>query len=130
MQGKTIVEKVGSIGSFLAALACPGCFPMFAVVGSVLGLGFLRPYEGWVFLVFRILVFVALVGNIISYLNHRNNIALTIGLGSPLLIFLSLHIYFHPALMYSGLFGLLIASILNYIYNRQCKTNLKKATQK
>jgi len=100
---------------------------MFAVVGSALGLGFLQPYEGWVFLAFRILVLIALIGNIISYLNHQNKIALIIGVGSPLLIFFSLHIYFHPILMYSGLFGLLIASILNYIFNRQCRINLKKA---
>jgi len=124
---KGIVEKVGSVGSFLAALSCPACFPMFAVVGSALGLGFLQPYEGWVFLAFRILVLIALIGNIISYLNHQNKIALIIGVGSPLLIFFSLHIYFHPILMYSGLFGLLIASILNYIFNRQCRINLKKA---
>jgi len=121
------VEKIGSIGSFLAALACPACFPMFAVVGSALGLGFLRPYEGWVFLAFRILVLIALIGNVISFLNHRNKAALAVGIGSPLLIFFSLYIYFNPFFMYFGLFGLVVASILNYISNRQCAINVKKA---
>jgi len=127
---KGIIEKVGSIGSLLAALSCPACFPMFAVVGSALGLGFLRPYEGWVILAFRILVLGALIGNVVSFLNHRNKITLLIGVGSPLLIFFSLYIYFNSVLIYSGLFGLVIGSILNTIYNRQCSINLKKVTKK
>lgn len=123
---KGFLDKLGSVGSFLAALACPACFPMFAVVGSALGLGFLKPYEGWVFLAFQVLVLIALVGNVISFLNHRNKIALVIGVGSPVLIFFSLYFFFRPALLYTGLFGLLIASILNYIFNRRCAVPASK----
>jgi hypothetical protein len=29
-----VIEKVGSVGALLAALAFPACFPMLAVVGN------------------------------------------------------------------------------------------------
>ena len=65
------VEKIGSIGALLAAAACPACFPSLAVVGATLGLGVLSSFEGWAFVLFKSLVLVALVGNVLSYLNHR-----------------------------------------------------------
>ncbi len=77
------VEKVGSIGSIIAAAACPACFPLLAVVGAALGLGVLRPLEGTAFLAFQVLVGVALVGNIISFLNHRELLPLIVGIISP-----------------------------------------------
>jgi len=116
------VEKVGSIGSIIAAAACPACFPLLAVVGAALGLGVLRPLEGTVFLVFQVLVGVALVGNIISFLNHRGLLSLIVGIISPLLIFFSVHVFWNSFLLYLGLFGLMVASILNFIANRRCKT--------
>jgi mercuric ion transport protein len=77
------VEKVGSIRSIIAAAACPTCFPLLAVVGAALGLGVLRPLEGTVFLTFQVLVGVALVGYIISFLNHRELLPLIVGIISP-----------------------------------------------
>jgi hypothetical protein len=44
---RTVVEKVGSIGAIIAALACPICFPKLALVGLAVGLGVLAPYEGY-----------------------------------------------------------------------------------
>jgi len=43
----------------------------------------LRPLEGTVFLAFQVLVGVALVGNIISFLNHRELLPLIVGIISP-----------------------------------------------
>lgn len=120
------IEKIGSIGSFIAAGACPACFPLLAVVGGVLGLGVLRPYEGMVFVIFRILVLVALTGNIISYFNHHKIIPLIAGVASPLLIFFSIYVYWNTIILYLGLFGLLISSILNYIAKRKCKSCMLK----
>jgi mercuric ion transport protein len=116
------IEKIGSIGAFLAAATCPACFPLLAVVGAALGLSVFQPFEGAVFLVFKIFVLLALIGNILSYFKHRNLAALIVGILSPLLIFFAIYLYFNPVLIYAGLFGLLGASILNFLANRRCST--------
>jgi mercuric ion transport protein len=115
-----IVEKIGTIGALLAAAACPACFPMLAVVGTPLGLGIFRPFEGWVFIVFQILVVIAMAGSILSFFRHRRLVPLMAGLIGPLLIFLALYLWFNQFLLYLGLFGLAAASVLNFIANRQC----------
>ena len=115
------IDKIGSFGSLAAAAACPACFPMLAAVGAALGLGVLRPYEGWVFIVFQIMVVVAMVGNIVSYFNHRKILPLLIGIVGPGLVFFALYISFHPVIMYSGLSGLAVASVMNLFANRHCK---------
>jgi mercuric ion transport protein len=90
-----VVEKVGTIGALLAAVACPACFPLLAVVGAALGLGIFRPFEGWVFVVFQVLVLIALIGNILSFLRHRRVLPLILGVTSPALILFSLYIWFN-----------------------------------
>ena len=116
-----LIDKIGTVGSLIAAAGCPACFPMLAVVGSALGLGALHPLEGKVFLVFQILVAIALLGNVISYFKHRKTLPLLIGIISPGLIFFALYIRFHPVIIYSGLSGLAVASVMNMIANRRCK---------
>ena len=121
MSHLNFVDRIGSIGSLAAAAACPACFPMLAVVGSALGLGVLRPFEGKVFLVFQGLVAVALIGSIISYFSHRKILPLLIGVISPGLIFFALYVHFHPVVIYAGLAGLVIASVMNMIAKRHCR---------
>lgn len=116
------IEKIGSIGSLISALACPACFPVFAVVGAALGLGVFHPFEGIVFVVFRVLVLVALAGNILVFFNHRRLLPLVVGVASPAMIFFTIYVYWNSTLLYVGLFGLLAASVLNFIANRACKT--------
>ena len=116
----SIIEKIGSVGALIAAAACPACFPMLAIVGSAPGLGVLQPFEGPIFFVFRILVLVALVGNVISFARHRRFLPLIVGVVSPLLIFFTLYVQFNQLFLYSGPIGLGAASVLNFIANRQC----------
>jgi len=115
-----VVEKIGTIGAVLAAAACPACFPMLAVLGTALGLGVFHSFEGWVFTWFQILVVVAMLGNLFSFVRHRREYSLIIGLAGPVLIFFALHVWFNQILLYIGLFGLVAASVLNYFANRQC----------
>ena len=44
----TFVDKLGSFGVLLTALSCPACWPLFASVGSALGLGILLPYRAYI----------------------------------------------------------------------------------
>lgn len=121
------IEKIGSIGTFLTALltvlvklTCPACFPLFAAVSAALGLGVLQPFEGIAFVLFKLFVLIALIGNVFAYLKHRKVLPLAVGVLGPILIFLALYAFFHSALLYTGLFALLLASILNFFANRQC----------
>jgi len=68
------LDKFGAIGAASAAVACPVCFPLIAVVSSTLGLGFLRPYEGLIMYVFQGLVVVSLVGSVLTYLSRKKSI--------------------------------------------------------
>ena len=115
-----VIEKIGTIGAVLAAAACPACFPMLAVAGTALGLGIFRPFEGWVFIVFQVLVIIAMLRNLLSFVRHRRAVSLIIGLAAPLLIFFALYVRFDQLLLYVGLLGLVVASVWNYVANRQC----------
>ncbi len=126
MSNLNLIEKIGTVGSLIAAVACPACFPMLAVVGSALGLGVLHPFEGKILLAFQLLVGVSLIGSFISYFNHHKILPLLIGVISPGLIFFALYIRFHPVIIYSGLLGLTVAFVTNLIANRHCrKCNLE-----
>lgn len=116
------VEKIGSVGAFLAALACPACFPMLATVGAALGLGVLLPFEGIVFSAFRILVLIALVGNLLAYWKHKSLIPLLVGVASPVAVLFTISIHWNASVLYAGLFGLLLASVLNALANRRCRS--------
>jgi hypothetical protein len=93
---------------------------MLTIVGTALGLGILSPFEGWVFVAFQILVAIALIGNILSFVRHRGFFPFITGLAGAALIFFALCVRFGQVLLYLGLFGLGAASVLNYLANRRC----------
>ena len=117
----TFVDKIGSVGTLLTAMACPVCWPLFATAGSALGLSLLAPsYEGIMMnYVFPPFVVVALVGTILSYRNHKQWLPLVSGLASGLLVLYGFYVGWQLTLMYIGIFGLLISSILSFLANRK-----------
>ncbi len=40
-----LTQKSGSVGTLIAALGCPACFPILGTIGSALGLSFLHAFE-------------------------------------------------------------------------------------
>ena len=60
MRRSAVLDKLGAIGTLLAAASCPACFPLLAVVGSALGLGILARFEGYVMYVLQGFVLLAL----------------------------------------------------------------------
>lgn len=105
---------------FMTALACPVCWPLFAGVGGTLGLGILAPWEGIMMnYVFPPFVVVALIGTVLSYRNHRQVIPLILGVLSGSLILFGFYVGWQLMLMYIGIFGLLAASVLSYLANKQ-----------
>ena len=122
-----IIEKFGAIGTLITAMACPACWPLFATVGSTLGLGVLLPWEGILMnFVFPPFVALATVGSVLSFRSHRKRLPLIVGVFSGATIIFGFYVGWQLLLMYIGIFGLLISSILGHIANQQqaklCKT--------
>lgn len=118
----TFIEKIGSIGVLGTAAACPVCWPLFAAAGSALGLGVLAPFEPTLMnIVFPAFVIIALVGGVLGYFNHRRLLPLVVNVVSVGLILYGFYGGWHLELMYAGIFGVLIATVLGFFANRQCR---------
>lgn len=114
------LDKFGAVGTFLTALSCPACWPLFASVGSALGLGFLLPYEAILMQVaFPLFVVISLLGSVLSYRYHKQILPLALGCISALLILYGFYGGWHLNLMYVGIFGILASSVLSYLAKRK-----------
>lgn len=115
---KLQLDRIGTIGLFIAALATPCCFPLFAFVLSAFGLGSAALFGGWTEYVFEGLVLISLIGFFIVYRQHKNIFPLLIGLASGGIIVYAYNFNFDSKIIYVGMFGLLAATGLNYYINR------------
>lgn len=73
------LDRIGSIGALIAAVAAPCCFPLFAAIGAGLGLGALSQYEGVILYIFQGFAAITLIGLFLSFLRHRNIAPLLLG---------------------------------------------------
>ena len=119
MQTK-IIEKVGSIGAIMGALACPICFPKLALVGLAVGLGVLAPYEGYMAKGVQVLFVVALIGQIAAYRQHQNRWLLSLSALVTVLLFSGYYIVPSSLLLQLSLLGLAISSIWLVVEQRRC----------
>lgn len=125
---KNNIDKLGTVGLFLTAIFSPCCFPLFAFAASTFGLGSFELFGGWTMWVFQIMTLVSIGGLLLNYRNHKNITPTIISLISGGLIIYSFNFYNGDnwtTLLYIGMFGLLIATGLNYYINRNsmtCKT--------
>ncbi|MCC7308960.1 MAG: MerC family mercury resistance protein [Acidobacteria bacterium] len=115
-----ILDKVGSVGAVIAGSAVPCCFPFLSLIGSILGLSFLAPYERYVLYAMQVLVIVALVGSVIAFRNHRKIIPFLLGTLSTAAVLYSLNTNMDVRLLYGGLAGLLVVAVWNSIEARRC----------
>lgn len=114
------LEKLGTVGAMLAAILCPICFPKLALIGAVLGLGALTPYEGWFAAAAQVFLVLALVGHIVAYRRHRNRwIAVLASVGVTLVLG-SLWLHHVEALVYAGLAALVVATAWSVFAMRRC----------
>lgn len=115
------VDKLGTLGLFFTALFSPCCFPLFAFAASALGLGSFELLGGWTMWIFQAMVLISIVGLIISYRKHRCLYPLLIAIPSGITILFAY--YFSKSenavyLIYAGMLGLFIATIVNYYRNK------------
>lgn len=125
MKIKSNIDKLGTIGLFITAFFSPCCFPLFAFGASSLGLGSFELFGGWTMWVFMIMVAISLIGFYISYTKHNCMYPLIIAIPSGGLIFYGFFANNYISLIYIGMFGILVATIVNYYQNKiqkNCKT--------
>lgn len=115
-----ILDKVGSVGAILAGAAVPCCFPFLSLIGSILGLSFLAPYETYMMYAMQVLVVVALIGSVIAYRGHRKFLPLLLGIVSTGAVLYSLNTDMNIKILYGGLAGLLIVAVWNSIEAKRC----------
>ena len=122
------LDRVGSLGALLAAIAAPCCFPLFAAVGMAAGFSALGPYEGVILYIFQGFALLTLAGLALSFRQHRDFAPLIVGtLGCANLAY---HFYWESSLpaLYGGLFGLIAAAIWNYVSRRRVQTPILRST--
>jgi len=115
------IDKLGTVGLFITAIFSPCCFPLFAFAASTLGLGSFELFGGWTMWVFQAMVIIAIFGLYISYRKHKCLYPLLVAIPSGLLIFYGYHLNdsdYWAYFLYTGMFGLLVATIWNYRRNK------------
>ena len=119
---KARLEKLGSAGAVIAALACPVCFPKLALIGALLGLGFLAPYEQYLAYAVQALFVVALAGHVIAFRRHRRVYVVALAAIATLLLFVGFYAFGSTFMMLAALALLAAASAFQIVESRRCET--------
>jgi hypothetical protein len=126
------LQKIGTVGLFMTAITSPCCFPLFGFILTTLGIGSFELFGEWSMRIFMSLTILSMVGLFISYRVHKRTYALIVAFPSALLIFYSY--YFLDAdywitFIYIGMFGMLVASGIDYYRMRLHKKGVKVELQ-
>lgn len=123
---KTVLDKLGAIGSVLAAFATPCCLPAMASLGSAMGLTFMQRFSVHAPWLVQSLGLVALVGNAFAYRIHKRILPLVLSGSGVLLIVLAYNLTFNPPLIYGGMLLLVSAGATNMVLKKKapcCRCN-------
>jgi mercuric ion transport protein len=117
---KIKLDKIGTLGIWIAALSCPACFPALISIVSALSLGFLSTFEGIAInYLLPFFTLIVLLSNIYSWYQHRNHFRGLLSVLSPILILLVLYIFWtfswSRQLFYITLFLMPIVAIFDLI---------------
>lgn len=122
MTTKAYIDKFATAGLFVTAIVSPCCFPLYGFALSALGLGSVELFGGFTWYAFQGFVALALFGQYWSYRKHKYYVPLLIALISSVLIFGSYYYRFSLPLIYAGMFGLLIATLVNHFAKRKARS--------
>ena len=114
------LEKLGTFGAIIAAILCPICFPKLALLGAVLGLGVLAPFEAWFAVAAQAFLIMSLMGHVLVFRRHRNKLILILAGFGVVLVFASLWVFYIEAAAYLGLVAVVVATIWSLIAVRKC----------
>ena len=127
-RGSILLDRIGSAGVLIAAIAAPCCFPIFAAVGTAAGLSALGQYEGVILYIFQGFALLTLAGLALSYRRHRDPAPLIVG--ALCCANLAYHFYWEFSLpaLYGGMFGLIAATLWNYLRTKRGKRPVLQST--
>jgi mercuric ion transport protein len=118
MAWKDHLDKIGIVGSFIAAACCLGLPAVLSIVAAV-GLGFLIK-DAILLPLTVVFLAVTLVGMYLGYRVHRRPWALVLASVSSVAAFLFIFVHAIKFAAYLAIAGLVFASILNVISRRKC----------
>lgn len=119
---RPVIDKIATTGLFITAFFSPCCFPLYGFLLSALGLGTVELFGGFTWYLFIGLVLLSLFGQYWSYKKHKNIVPLLIALLSSISILGSYYFFFSTPIIYSGMFGLLLATVVNHFAKRKTKS--------
>ncbi len=122
------LDRIGSIGALVSAIAAPCCFPLFAAMGTVTAIGALGQYEGIILYIFQGFAVLTLVGLAVSVRRHSNFAPVIVGLLSCALLAYHFYLQFSLLALYGGLFGLISATLWNYLSTKRGKQPTLQST--
>jgi mercuric ion transport protein len=114
------LERFGTGGAALAALACPICFPKLALIGAALGLGIFAPYERYIAMGVQALFVLAFVGQLLGYRAHRNKWLVALAAVTTATMFSAYYLVPSSLLLQLSLAGLIAASIWQAVEMKRC----------
>ena len=117
---RTLVEKVGTVGAVLAALACPICFPKLALIGAAVGLAVFAPFERYIAIAIQALFILALIGQALAYPRHGNVWLLSLSVVTTALLFAAYYLFPSSILIQLSLVGWVAASIWLFFEVKRC----------
>jgi mercuric ion transport protein len=120
MRMRIQIEKLGTVGAVIAALACPICFPKLALIGAALGLGIFAPYEGYIAIGVQALFLLALIGQLVAYRAHRNRWLVGLSICTTGLLFIAYYVVPSSVLLQIALAGLVGASVWQVVEMKRC----------
>ncbi len=115
-------QRLGAVGSVVAAAACPVCFPKLALLGALFGLGGFAAYEYQIFIAAQALVAVAVLGHVLAYVRRRNMRRMAVALASGAAVFAGLYLVGSEWIVYIGFAGLIVASVFELRRRRPSMT--------
>jgi len=117
-----IFDRFGAAGAIFSAVASPCCFPLFATIGGVLGLGSIPILRGNAPGLIQAMTALAFVGQIAAYRQHRRRGPLLTSAASVGLVILAYFVSYHVLLIYGALAGLTVAAGWNLVISRRARS--------
>lgn len=127
-----IIDKFGALGTLVAGMSCPLCFPALASLGAALGLGFLTAWERlFITTLIPLFAVIALLGHAFNWYRHRRwtrglpgvlGSLLVLAGVAPLIFGLGQYVAYKDVLFYPGVALVLGAAIWDLVRppRREC----------
>ncbi len=115
-------DKLGAAGAIVSVVAAPCCFPLFAAIGGVLGLGSIPILRGNAPGLIQAMTALAFVGQIAAYRQHRRRGPFLISAASVGLVIVAYFVSYHVLLIYGALAGLTVAAVWNLVISRRARS--------